>query len=102
MFGMCKPDNSIQKPFENLDFEGGFCWPVHLAHNDIIYIRVIIWDDLGPGSKRMINTPPKAEFRIDSKSGSPTFVLCLVEPKKKRQYIRLTLINQTFPCSVEN
>ena len=63
-----------QKPFEILDFEGGFCRPVHLAHNDILYIRVIIWGDLGPGSKRMISTPPEAEFHGDSKSGSPTFV----------------------------
>ena len=55
---------------------------MHLAHNDIIYIRVIIWSDLGPGSKRMISTPPEAEFHRDSKSGSLTFVLFLVEPKK--------------------
>ena len=55
---------------------------MHLVHNDIIYIRVIIWGDLGPGSKRMISTLLEAEFHIDFKSGSSTFVLCLVEPKK--------------------
>ena len=30
----------------------------------------------------MISTPPEAEFHVDSKSGGPTFVRCLVEPKK--------------------
>ena len=58
-----------------------------MAHNDIIYIliiyiRVIIWGDLGPGPKRMISTSLEVEFCIDSKSRSPTFVLCLVGPQK--------------------
>ena len=48
----------------------------------IIYIGVIIWCDIGPGSKGMINTPPEVKFHIDSKSGCPTFVPCLVGPKK--------------------
>ena len=48
----------------------------------------------------MISKLLEVEFHVNSKSGSPTFVLCLVEPK--RQYIGPMLINKIFPCFVEN
>jgi hypothetical protein len=43
---------------------------------------MMIKGDIGPGLKGIINTPLEVKFHVDSKSGCPTFVLCLVDPKK--------------------
>ena len=49
----------------------------------------------------MISTPPEAEFHVDSKSGGPTVVLFLVEPKFQGDLSNITQMMSTtnFVCN---